>query len=656
LTSTSTPGGRKGQPKLSRVQSRHAAAHGRAARTKQATTLGRAIPASRDADLVRTTIDTALVRKAARVIDADPTLVAWAEQKVAASQAGPGRPAALSMRTMLMSLWLLNVSMRNFHIINAPALMSNLGPRVRRRLGIDYLDSTGRACQVSYGQLLRSFNNLANAFDPFVEGLSADEAKERAANLQELTNRLVRASVNKHAHVGDYAVDATLVWAWDRPRRTASGKSTMLNGKIEKRGRDGDNGPPLTMSQIVSDSDDEFDPDNAGFIEDPIGVIRDEEASNAAVTAAPLGRKNRRRPGAKWVGRGRNMSKAVYGYALHTATVTDHNAPPVIEALAVTPAPAHPAKSVLPLLRSLHDARLAEAEVADKAALGELRLLGNVVADPAYTSNVDNWQLPIRAMGGSAIFRLHRNNQAGRRLVRGTTFVDGRPHCACMPDRLALAAYPKFPYKRAALDAYQALAVQREPFEMKANGGYRSTGSRQFLSPHFDKTTKSGGCVFCVDAFGGPVVDPTTGKLVPRCCSNQTLTFTKQELGLYQDAAFGTPKWEKLWNPRNRVEGSYGVMKGLSLVNWGHDYHHFTGLARETLVATFAVMAYNFHIQRTWAARLRLTEDPPVRPGSLPSAQPTETLPDWVATPKRETTPQGPKGLDVLGTPRHSGP
>jgi hypothetical protein len=74
LTSTSTPGGRKGQPKLSRVQSRHAAAHGRAARTKQATTLGRAIPASRDADLVRTTIDTALVRKAARVIDADPTL------------------------------------------------------------------------------------------------------------------------------------------------------------------------------------------------------------------------------------------------------------------------------------------------------------------------------------------------------------------------------------------------------------------------------------------------------------------------------------------------------------------------------------------------------------------------------------------------------
>ncbi|HVC67711.1 MAG TPA: hypothetical protein VND44_08960, partial [Acidimicrobiales bacterium] len=155
----------------------------------------------------------------------------------------------------------------------------------------------------------------------------------------------------------------------------------------------------------------------------------------------------------------------------------------------------------------------------------------------------------------------------------------------------------------------------------------------------------------------------STGQPVPTCCTAQTLTFTGAELGLYQDAAFGTPRWESLWNPRNRVEGSYGSMKGLSLVNWGHDYHHFTGLARETLVATFAVMSYNFHIQRTHAAKLRLTEAPPARPGSLPSAQPTETLPDSVAIAEhaaaaadREASPRGPKGLELLGTPRRSGP
>jgi hypothetical protein len=32
-------------------------------------------------------------------------------------------------------------------------------------------------------------------------------------------------------------------------------------------------------------------------------------------------------------------------------------------------------------------------------------------------------------------------------------------------------------------------------------------------------------------------------------------------------------------------------------VNWGHDYHYFVGLVRETLVATFAVVAHNFHVK-----------------------------------------------------------
>jgi len=88
-------------------------------------------------------ITTSLVRKAARAIDADATLVAWVEGKVAASQGGPGRPAALSVRSTLMCLWLLNVSARNCHLINLPALVANLDPRVRRHLGIDYLDRAG---------------------------------------------------------------------------------------------------------------------------------------------------------------------------------------------------------------------------------------------------------------------------------------------------------------------------------------------------------------------------------------------------------------------------------------------------------------------------------------------------------------------------------
>lgn len=137
------------------------------------------------------------------------------------------------------------------------------------------------------------------------------------------------------------------------------------------------------------------------------------------------------------------------------------------------------------------------------------------------------------------------------------------------------------------------------------------------------------------------------------------------QLGLYQEASFGSETWFDRWNPRNRVEGTYGVLKNLALVNWGRQYHHFVGLARESVVAAFAVMAYNFHIQRTFAAKVaraaqRQAEDDErrrrerrrARTLSLPSAQPTKTVPGGVVAESETFVPaSGPKGLEFLDTP-----
>src|SRR3546814_2832118 len=51
------------------------------------------------------------------------------------------------------------------------------------------------------------------------------------------------------------------------------------------------------------------------------------------------------------------------------------------------------------------------------------------------------------------------------------------------------------------------------------------------------------------------------------------------------------------------VEGSYGVAKSLAVLNWGRQFHHLVGVAREALIASLVVMAYNFHIIRTWQRR-----------------------------------------------------
>ena len=698
---------------LSRRHAGQAAAHGAAARTAQARALRRAVPVTRDTELTATSVTTRLVRHAAAIIDRDPDLVGWVADKVVAAQKGKGRPPALCVRSALICFWLLNITQRNFHLLNLPALLSGLSWRARRHLGIDYLDRYGRPRQISYGQLLRVFTNIADAVDPFAPGLSDEQSAQRAADLQELSFRLVRASVDNPGHSGDYAVDATLVWAWDRP-------PGGLNRKIERRGRDGDAGRPLALSEIVgTDQATDADLTAAGFDVDPLvtvlGQARDDvddrvadhahehddhhndhdveeddehdgagddvdevdedvDESNPATTTATTtaatanatattatttatattaARRSRRRPrtwgyGATWVGRGRRMQKSVYGYALHTAVPTDSGAAPVIEAMAVTPASALPAPATTPLLRLLHDTRSGAG----------LRPLGDVVADPAYSANTTHWELPIRALGGSAIYRLHATNQAGRRQVRGHTFIDGRPYCSCIPDTLADVAYPKFPYTRSAMTAYQNVVAVRRRFEMLPNANWRANGGRQFRSPHFDANTGTGGCEHCVDAFGRPVRDDVTGRARPRCCSQRTRTFTETELALYQEEVHGSAAWYLRWNRRNRVEGSYGVLKSLALVNWGHDYHHFVGLSRETLVATFAVMAHNFHVQRTFAVRQRLASISPRPRRTLPSSRPTQTTPAGLtaarharAAAEREAAPRGPKGLEFLGTP-----
>ena len=332
---------------------------------------GACLPRGAQPDYVDVRVKVRLVREAARVIDRDADLVDWLAGRLKAAQLGPGRPAALPLRSALICFWILAVTQRNFYFMNLTPLVASMSWRVRRELGIDYTDRLGHPRQVSYEQLLRTFHSIAEALDPYQEGIDDDEARARAADLQELVNRLVRASSAEVSHRGDYAVDATLKWAHERPR-SATGKKG-LNSKIDRRGNDGDAGSPVPLSEVV-DAEGAEDLEEAGLVREPL----DERKANRYDLRTWGG-------GAGWVGR-KNKTKSVFGYALHTATVSDPDAPNVIDALVVTTAKALPAPSIMPALRDLYDSRLGS---------GVLKPLGDVVADPAYSANPKDWQLPL---------------------------------------------------------------------------------------------------------------------------------------------------------------------------------------------------------------------------------------------------------------------
>jgi len=641
---------------LTRQHARQARAQGRAARARQAHTLGRATPASRTPDYIEVKITTRLVRAGARVIDRDPALFDWLRERLDENQKGPGRPSALSVRSGLVCFWLLAVTQRNFHIINLAALVDSMSWRVRRQLGIDYITANGEAKQVSYHQLLRLFHAMADALDPYAtdeddKPLSEHEARHRAAMLQELVNRLVWASAGV-AHGGHYAVDATLKWSHERPR---SGVSNTGN-KIPRRGKDEEAGPPLPLSAVIETADIEDLEADAGLVRDPLEPEHRKPSRYRLKTWSG---------GADWVGRRKRngTNKGVFGYALHTLSVTDPTVPNVIDGMALTTAKALPAPSITPVLRAVYNRRSA----ADQP-------MGDIVADGVYSANVADWQLPLRAMGATPWFKLHKRNQAGIRPVRDCLFIDGRPVCPCAAYAIEHRDFPIFPYKAKDLAAYQDWAAKRARFELKPNGGFRADGGRQFFTLHHSgavaiDTGAPGGCYHCVDTHGDPVIDPLTRRPRPRCCTQRTHLFYALELGLYQEESFGTEEWFDRWNRPNRVEGSYGILKNLALVNWGRDYHHFVGLARESIVAAFAIMAYNFRIERTWAAMAKLlaeknadgeridrdmlrTKRREKKRLKLPSAQPTMTMPARIPPPPDVFSPlRGPKGREALGQP-----
>ncbi|MHB1988276.1 MAG: hypothetical protein ACYCSF_09860 [Acidimicrobiales bacterium] len=556
-------------------------------------------------------------------MDRDKDLVRLIEKQLAANQIGDGRPREISVRSALICFVLLGLLGDNFHLIDLPVLMAAMSWRVRRQLGIDYLDRRGRPKQVSYQQILRIFHAIADAFDPLASDISDAKANERAVALRELSFRLVQSSISLPRRPGDYAVDATLKWGWDRPGG--------LHAKIERRGRDGDGAKPLSLSEILEG-------DDSGLVPDCLAELRAKPARREHNGPKTWG------AGSCWVGR-ENKRKSVYGVALHAVTLSAANSPPVIEAVTVTPAPALPAPAVIPLLEMLHDKR--------KDAPGG-RPIGDVVADPAYSANPVNWQLPIRHLGGSPIFRLHRQNQAGRDLHQGVTFVDGRPYCSCIPDELADIAFPHFPSTRNQLFSYAIKVTKRRRFEMTANTAFKADLSRQFRFPHWDPVKKRGGCHHCVDRQHDPLVDPLTGRERPICCQQATKVFSVEELGLYQDVAFGELEWFERWNRRNRVEGSFGIVKNPSVSNYGRHYHHFVGLARETLVALFAVAAHNFHVERNWARRQQLRENLDGRQLRKKRRRNGPVVAERALEAAPVTAPagRGPKGLEFLGTPR----
>jgi hypothetical protein len=327
--------------------------------------------------------------------------------------------------------------------------------------------------------------------------------------------------------------------------------------------------------------------------------------------------------------------------------------PALIDTFIVSPAAAAPAKVLMPVVERLAEHR-GNLDLPDSVPA-----LGMVVADPGYSAAAaEDWQLPLLTLGASPVFRLHRTNQEPprwRKVGRGKRagqvfFVAGRPMCECASHHSSVSTvFPKWPYTDKEVVEYQQQTAKLIPFEWQPNGAANPDGSRQFLAPHtVGPDGVHGGCERCVTAAGERVV--VDGVEVPRCCQRRSRVFSRDDLAWVQDDRVGSPDWMEKWNRRAVVEGSYGVMKNRAILDWGRDFHHFVGLARETLAAVFAAVAYNFHMWRSWLAKRRLTHPEEFGADRVRLLRPLYGVTPAAVAEAVEVKPKvvGPRGLEFL--------
>jgi hypothetical protein len=515
-----------------------------------------------------------LVADLERVLDRTEPVIAFLEARLP----DVGRNREVSIRTVLMCVMLLHRVHGHLRITDVDDLTMDCPREMLLRLGL--VRPNGQ--YVNAKQVWRLFRRIVESLDPtgvaMRRTLSEDEETERRTALQWFTDRMIEASIPSWMthDSGDYACDATMKWAFSKPPIRAMQRAP------------GNNRAGVNMASILPET---MTLAESGFDSSD----RPERNSQSQIS--------RHDTDARLLGR--TDGKGVFGYANHTVVRTGNDSGPILtERMRMTPATAHPAKSMTPLLQGLAEDRRNNPAISRRIATGQARALGKVSADCGYSQAVDeDWYLKIKAMGADPISRLHATNQAGLHLRHPeVTFCDGMPICECVPLALTEIRYPGPGASLIEIAEFSRKMEDRDArFGFRTNGATRRNGSRQFLAPHFDAKSRRGGCEYCVDASGTPVTNENTGEQRRRCCTKSSYVFNAKQLAQYQEPRYGSKPWCPDWGQRNRVEGSYSLVKNIGAVRWGdQDSHHYRGLAFETVIAALAIVVTNLEQVELW--------------------------------------------------------
>ncbi|GBE23195.1 MAG TPA: hypothetical protein ENH00_13545 [Actinobacteria bacterium] len=218
-----------------------------------------------------------------------------------------------------------------------------------------------------------------------------------------------------------------------------------------------------------------------------------------------------------------------------------------------------------------------------------------------------------------------RKDEQGFTELQHMRWAAGWPHCPATPDVHASIPRP----------GPSATKEQEKKF-LKDIKARRAWAFRRVTSPDTRGCARwecpaVAGSIGCplragsIDAaitLGLPIVedapDPASPDF-PTCCSQRSVTIKPGKLRkLMQPHYWGSELWQKIYNMRTYVEGTYGNRKNRSTEDLTRGYFRVTGLALVNIATSFAAVSYNLRILRNWHERTGLGD--PTHP--LLQAQP----------------------------------
>lgn len=516
-----------------------------------------------------------------------------------------GRTPEMPLRALFVALLLLAMMERPLLIRDAHRLLAfGLDTGSRKRLGLDPKK------RVTERMVSRAFSLLAATLSSGVHSESnaalfdADNVKELMGlgKDQKLTDyehayfiqrvlgenekRLelfIRAGLRathpeNSGHEGDYNLDGTYVWSWERYKSTRRKIYSVDKNGVKKR-------RPVRANE-------KSDPDATWWAKKNDGPVSSKGSSAS-------------------------RSNAGLGYLVTAVTWAEKDCGPgqrgadipnLIEHLTVKTANTNGQLEGGNVLESM----VGHHEVEDEAAGKPDRVRGDILADREYT-RVSDWQKRMHIIGLTPHFNL-ASEQRGHThtLGSGVLIIDGIPYSPGIPTSLRIAVEPPVFATREdrAFDA--AFFLQRKPFRLRVNGGRRQNdGSLNLYCPASNQAKAAISCSNKPSSLKGNINRIQIGTALPvivnqpspLICSQTTATISFDEAPFWQPHIPGTPEHQWSFHRRNLVESAFSRIKDEATNSLRRGTFRVMGRAKVSLAVLFNAMAANLAEVERWDAR-----------------------------------------------------